>query len=238
MAIDDGFVPLMKIQFAAGGNFMGAKADSAHYILNETAVKEAGITDPIGKRFSLWSRNGTIIGVVKDFHYSSLKQKIEPAIFYYKPGAFQMYIRTSGKEAATAIAAAQAWWKRYNPDLTYEYSFLDDTYDRMYKSDQRTGVLFNWFAGIAILISCLGLFGLSTYTAQVKTKEIGIRKVLGASVFVIARLLTRDFVMLVALAIIVATPIAWYIMNNWLQNFAYRTPINGWVFWQRQPCAC
>jgi putative ABC transport system permease protein len=230
MSIDEGFIPMMKIQFAQGGNFSGNPSDSAHYILNETAVKEAGITDPIGKRFSLWSKEGTIVGVVKDYHYRSLKEKIEPAIFYYRPGASHVYVKTKGKDASSAIAAAEAIWKRYNPGFTWEYSFLDETYDRMYRADQRTGALFNWFAGIAICISCLGLFGLATYTAQVKTKEIGIRKVLGASTLAITGLLTKDFIRLVVLAIVIATPVAWYLMNSWLQDFAYRSPINGWVF--------
>jgi putative ABC transport system permease protein len=230
MAIDAGFIPLMKMQMAAGSNFEGTKADSAHFILNETAIKEAGITDPIGKRFKLWNFPGTIVGVVKDFHFVSLKQKIEPAIFYYRPGQFQMYIKTTGKDASKAIAAAAKWWKQYNAGFPFEYTFMDEAYDQLYKSDQRTGTLFNVFAAIAILISCLGLFGLATYTAQIRTKEIGIRKVLGASVTGITHLLAKDFVRLVVLSIAIASPIAWFCMHQWLQDFAYRAPINGWIF--------
>lgn len=230
MAIDAGFIPLMKMQFAEGGNFSGTPADSAHFILNETAVREAGITNPIGKSFTLWQTRGTIVGVVRDFHFVSLKQKIEPAIFYYRPGQFQMYVRTIGKDAAAAIAAVASIWKQYNTEFPFEYNFLDEAYDQMYRTDQRTGTLFNLFSAIAILISCLGLFGLATYTAQIKTKEIGIRKVLGATVTGITRLLAKDFIRLVVLAIAIATPIAWYMMHSWLQDFAYRISINGWIF--------
>ena len=234
ITIDANFIPMMKLKMVAGSNFTGSIADSAHYILNETAVKEAGIKDPIGKRFKLWQTYGTIVGVVKDFHLASLKQKIEPAIFAYDGNhgrnAYFMYIRTTGKDAPKALAAAEKWWKKYNAGFPFDYRFLDEAYDKMYKSDQRTGTLFNLFAAIAIFISCLGLFGLTTYTAQVKTREIGIRKVLGATVTSITGLLAKDFIGLVIIAITIASPFAWYGMNKWLQNFAYQTSLNGWIF--------
>ncbi len=202
----------------AGNNFTGSKADSLHFILNETAVKQAGIKDPVGKAFTLWDRKGTIIGVVKDFNYASLRQAIEPAIFYYQPPNWRIYIKTTGKDAPKAIAAAQKIWKQYSTDFPFQYSFLDDEFNRMYQADQRTGILFTAFGAIAILISCLGLFGLATYTAQVRTKEIGIRKVLGASVINITRLLAKEFILLVVIAFVIATPIAWLAMNRWLQK--------------------
>ena len=141
-----------------------------------------------------------------------------------------MYVKTTGKDASKAIAAVQKVWKSYNPDFPFEYSFLDEEFNKMYSDDQRTGVLFNVFAAIAILISCLGLFGLATYTAQVKIKEIGIRKVLGASVASITNLLAKDFVLLVLIAFVIASPIAWIGMNKWLQNYAYRIDISWWIF--------
>jgi putative ABC transport system permease protein len=197
----------------------------------ETAVKEAGIKDPVGKTFTLWQTKGTIIGVVKDFNYASLKQKVEPAIFYYQPGRnSRMYIKTTGTEAPKAIAAAGRVWKQYNPDFPFEYSFLDDDFGKMYQTEQKTASLFNVFAIIAIAISCLGLFGLATYTAQVKTKEIGIRKVLGASVANITGLLAKEFIVLVLIAFIIASPVAWWAMNNWLQTYSYRINIEWWVF--------
>ncbi|MBD0286521.1 MAG: FtsX-like permease family protein, partial [Flavisolibacter sp.] len=211
-------------------NFTGAVSDSNHFILNETAVREAEIKEPIGKRFKLHETEGTIIGVVKDFHLASLRQRINPAIFYYKPANERMYIRTTGKEAPQAITAAERLWKQYNPAFPFEYTFLDQTYNELYKTEQRTRLLFNVFAVVAILISCLGLLGLATYTAQVRTKEIGIRKVLGATVANIIHLLAKDFILLVVIAVVVASPITWWAMNDWLQDFTYRIKIEWWMF--------
>jgi len=228
--VDKYYLPFFKLKFAAGGPFAGIKSDSAHYILNETAVREAGITNPIGKRFKLHDQNGIIIGIVKDFHFASLKQKIEPAVFSYAPDMPEMFIRTTGKNASLAIAAAQKVFKQYNPGFPMDYSFMDDDYNDLYKTDQQSGILFSWFAGIAILVSCLGLFGLATYTAQVKVKEIGIRKVLGASVASITGMLSKDFLVLVTLSIVISTPIAWYAMSKWLQSFVYRVNVQWWIF--------
>jgi len=235
LGISKNYMDFFKLKLAEGSSFTGIKSDSAHFILNETAVREAGITNPIGKRFKLWETNGTIIGVVKDFHFASLRQKIEPAIFYMPGGSKmptngQMFIKTTGRDAPKAIASVQTMWKQYNPGFPFNYSFLDENYNNLYKSDQQSGTLFSWFAGIAILISCLGLFGLATYTAQVKVKEIGIRKVLGASVTNITAMLSRDFLVLVVISIVIASPIAWWAMNNWLQAFAYRMQIQWWIF--------
>ena len=230
VGMNSNYIDFFKLQIIKGSRFLGIKADTAHFILNETAVKEAGITDPIGKRFKLHGQNGTIIGIVKDFHFASLKQKIEPAIFFYTPTNWKMFVRTTGKDAPLALASAKKLYTQYNPAFPFDYNFLDDSYNEMYKADEHSGTLFSWFAGIAILISCLGLFGLATYTAQVKVKEIGIRKVLGASVANITGMLSKDFLVLVAVSIIIATPIAWYAMNKWLEDFAYRITIQWWVF--------
>jgi len=230
MAIDQDFIKFFKLKLDAGASFTGIKPDSAHYILNETAVRDAGIKNPIGKRFSLWGTNGVIIGVLKDFHFASLKQKIEPFVFKYQRHTWQLLVKTTGKDAPKALKTVENTWKRYNPNFPFTYTFLDQTYEALYKSDQRTGTLFNVFAGIAILISCLGLFGLATYTAQVKVKEIGIRKVLGASIANITTMLSRDFLTLIMLAILIASPIAWYAMNKWLQDFVYRATIQWWIF--------
>ncbi len=229
-SIDRNFIPLLKLHMQSGNNFTGSKFDSAHFILNETAVREAGIKDPVGKSFTLWQTKGTIIGVVKDFNYASLKDVVRPAIFYYKPASSVMYVKASGKDAPNAIAATEKLWKSYVPDYPFEYSFLEDDYNHLYQADQRSGILFNVFTAVAILISCLGLFALATYTAQVKTKEIGIRKVLGASVARIAALLAKEFIVLVLIALLIATPIAWIFMDKWLQNYAYRINISWWIF--------
>lgn len=230
LGIGKNYIDFFKLKLAAGAKFAGIKADTAHYILNETAVREAGIINPIGKRFKLHDQNGIIIGVVKDFHFASLKQKIEPSIFFYTPENWQMFVKTTGKDAPQALATVKKLWKQYNPGFPFDYNFLDDSYNNMYKTDQRSGTLFSWFTGIAILISCLGLFGLATYTAQVKVKEIGIRKVLGASVTNITGMLSKDFLALVVLSIVIATPIAWWAMSKWLESFAYRITIQWWMF--------
>jgi putative ABC transport system permease protein len=227
--IDKDFISMFKIKFAAGGDFTGSKSDTAHYILNETAVKLAGIKNPVGKRFKLHDLNGIIIGVVKDFNFASLKQAIEPSIFVYRPTSWQMYVKTTGKDVPYAIKAVKKYWQQYNSNFPFEYNFLDDEYNNLYKSEQQTGTLFNIFACIAVFISCLGLFGLATYTAQVRIKEIGIRKVLGAGVINITTMLSKDFLMLVIIAITIASPIAWYFMNQWLQGYAYRVPLQWWI---------
>jgi putative ABC transport system permease protein len=229
--VDGTYIKFFKLKIVAGRGFLDGKADSANFILNETAVKEAGIKDPIGKRFTLWQTRGTIIGVVKDFHFASLKQKIEPAILCDAPqNCATIFIRTTGKDAQRAITAAEHAYKAYNPVVPYSYDFLDADYDALYKSDQRSGTLLSIFAGIAIFISCLGLLGLATYTAQVKVKEISIRKVLGASVANITAMLSTDFLKLVGLSIVIAIPIAWYAMHKWLQDYAYPVKMHWWIF--------
>lgn len=228
VGITGDLIPFFKMQLVAGKNFTGAPSDSATFILNETAIQQAGIKDPIGKPFKLWDTKGTIVGVVKDFHFASMRNKIEPAIFFSKPyGNGIVYVKTTGKDASKAIAAAEQVWKKYNPDLPFRYTFMDEVFNNLYQSEIRTGTIFNIFAGIAIVICCLGLLGLATYTAQVRTREIAIRKVLGSSIPGIIRLLARDFIALVLIGIVIAVPIAWYTMNNWLQDFAYKNDI-GW----------
>lgn len=231
MAMDKDFISFFNIGLQQGTGFTGMPSDSTHLILNEAAVRETGIKDPIGKKFKLWQIDGTIIGVVKDFHFASMKSKIEPAVFYNFSGdMYRIYIKTTGQDASKAIAAAGQVWKKYNPGFAFNYAFLDETFNNLYESEQRTGTLFNIFAGIAILISCLGLFGLATFTAQVRTREIGVRKVIGASVGSIIALLAKDFIRLVVLAILLAVPVSWYLMNKWLQDFAYKINIGWTVF--------
>ena len=231
MAVDKDFISFFKIKMVQGNSFTGAVADSNHFVVNETAVKAMGITDPIGKRLRIQTIKGTIIGVMKDFHFSSMRKKIEPAVFMYMPnGGWCMYVKTTGNDAKKAIAAAQVQWKQYNSNIPFNYTFLDESFNQLYKSEGQTGALFNVFASIAIIISCLGLFGLATYSAQVKTREIGIRKVLGASVAGIVRLLAVEFMFLILAAIVIAVPVAWYAMSKWLQDFAYRISIEWWIF--------
>lgn len=231
LAVDHDFLSFFKMELKEGKGFTGTAADSAYFLVNEAAVKKMGLKDPVGKSFRLWKTKGVIAGVVKDFHFASMKQQIEPAVFYYYPSdLFRLYVRAKGADVASALAAVEKEWKRYNPQFAYNYNFLSEGFDYLYRSETRIGRLFNVFSIIAIVISCLGLLGLAAYTAQVRTREIGVRKVLGASVPGIVRLLATDFVKLVLLAIVLAIPIAWFAMDRWLQDFAYRTPLSAGIF--------
>ncbi len=231
LTADRELIPTMGIKLLEGSNFTGTPADSSNFILNETAVKKMGLNNPVGRQISLHDRKGTVIGVVKDFNFKSLKEKITPLIFFtFWNNRSILHVRTTGANAAQAIAAVGTQYKRYAGNSPFSYRFVDDTFNAQYKTDQRAGTLFNVFAGIAIFISCLGLFGLATYTAQVKFKEIGIRKVLGASVGHIVQLISADFVKLVAIAIVIAVPVAWWAMHHWLEGFAYRISISWLVF--------
>jgi putative ABC transport system permease protein len=231
MNVQKDFIPFFKMQLIAGNNFSGLPADSMHFILNETAVKATRLKDPVGKKFRLQNTEGTIIGVVKDFHFLSMRHKIMPAIFYCHQNTYgNIYVKTTGKDLPKVIAAARNEWNKYNAGFPFEYNFLNDDFKHLYESEQRTGLLYNVFAGIAIFVSCLGLFGLAAYTAQARTKEIGVRKVLGASVGGIIQLLAKDFIKLVVIAIFIATPVSWYVMNKWLQDFAYKTSISWTIF--------
>jgi len=230
MIIDEDFIPLFKMEMVEGKNFEGTKGDSAKFILNETAVKEMGLKDPIGKRFRWHRTEGMIIGVVKDFHFTPLQNNIQPFVFTYSPRTEVLYVRADNRNMAEAVSAVDKIWSTYNPGAPFTYAFVDETYAKHYDSDQRTGNLFQLFTGIAIVISCLGLLGLITYTAQLKVKEIGIRKVLGASVSNIVVLLSRNFLLLITISIAIATPVSWWMMKSWLSNFAYRTPVPWWVY--------
>ncbi len=229
--VDKDFVPFFKMRMVAGTSFTGAVTDTAGIVLNEAAVKEIGMKDPVGKAFKLSDVKGKIIGVVKDFHYTSMKEKIAPAAFWYQPKYLStIYIKTTGRNAQNAIKAAEAQFKQYNGQFPFSYTFLDEVFNNLYKGEQTEGKLFNYFAAIAIFISCLGLLGLAAYTAQVRTREIGVRKVMGASTSRIVGLLAQDFMQLVIISILIATPIAWFAMNKWLQGYAYRISIGWWVF--------
>lgn len=220
-----------KIKLAQGKNFTGSMADSTHFLINETAVREMGLKDPIGARLRIRTVPGTIIGVVKDFNYASVRQKIEPMVFQFSPkDCQQLYIKTNPAGTESALHALRQIWKSYYDDMPISYSFLDESYQQQYMSEQKQGTLFNFFAIIAILISCLGLLGLCTYTAQLKTKEIGIRKVLGATVFNIMQMLNKEFLLLIIIANIIAIPVALYFTSNWLDGFAFRTTVPITIF--------
>ena len=228
---DKNFIPTMKFQFIAGTNFTGTPSDDNKYILNETAVKAMGLKPPyVGTKIGYGNADGQILGVVKDFNFKSLKDPVAPLIIRTSGFKNILYVRTTGAGAQRAIKAAESEYKKYAGDAPFSYDFLDKTFESHYQSQQRTGTLFTTFAAIAIFISCLGLLGLSSYSTIQRTKEIGVRKVLGASVSNIVQLLSADFIKLVVIAFIIASPLAWLIMHKWLENFAYRTNISWWIF--------
>ena len=227
----ENFKDALGLELLEGRWFSEDRADTASYILNETAVKAAGIEDPVGKAFTLWEKKGTIIGVVKDFHHTSMHQKIEPSVFIHWPDWYNLvYVKVNGRDTQGAIAATEKLWKEYNQKFPFQYTFMDADYDAMYRSEERTGKVFAGFSIVAIIISCLGLFGLAAFTASQRTKEIGVRKVLGATVNQIVMLLSKDFLRLVLIAFIISIPFAWFGMQTWLQGFAYKVSIDWTVF--------
>ncbi|MGV8878064.1 MAG: ABC transporter permease [Sphingobacteriaceae bacterium] len=231
MVAQKDFISTMKIQLLEGEDFSGTPADSNYFILNETAVKQMGLKKPyVGQQITFHNKKGVIRGVTKDFNFESLKEKVAPILLFNWWSGNILFVRTNGKNTQQALAAVEMQYKKYGGDSPFSYNFVDKQFESQYETDQRAGTLFRLFSGIAIFISCLGLFGLATYTAQVKFKEIGIRKVLGASVSGIVRLISNDFLKLVVIAIIIATPVAWWAMHTWLQGFAYRVDIGWWMF--------
>ena len=228
--IDKDFIPTLGMKLADGNNFTNSPADSLHFILNETAIKAIGMKDPVGKPFELGEMKGTIIGVVKDFNFKELHVAIEPLIFIYVGDPKLMYIRLNPGAIQPTIAEIEKIMNGYNPETAFNYKFLDESFERLYRADIRTGKLFNIFAVIAVLVSCLGLFGLVTFTAESKTKEIGIRKILGASISSIVILLLKEFLILVGIAMLIAFPVAYYWLDRMLQDFAYRIDISWWMF--------
>jgi predicted permease len=233
LSADAGMQDMLKLSLAAGRWFRaGDLSDHQNYILNETAAMELHLRRPvIGARFSLHGAKGTIVGVVKDFHFRNMHEKTPPLVIFNDPGWWQyFYVKTAPGHAATAVAAVQDAWKRYFPGAPLRYSFLDEQFDHMYRQDSIEGTLILLFAAVAVVLSSLGLFGLAAFAAERRRREIGIRKVLGASTLSLGSLLSRDFVRLVAVAILVATPLAWWATNAWLQGYAYRIHLSWWMF--------
>jgi len=212
---------------------------SFRMILNETAIKGLGFESPqkaIGGKVHMdWrgqSYSWTIIGVVKDFHFQDLHVKIEPYGFQLNnvPQYNYLIVHSKAKDVSSLLKYINASWHKLNPNEPFEYSFLDEEFQKNYEAENRLSAIVGYFTIVAILISCLGLFGLATFSAEQRTKEIGVRKVLGASVTGIVALLSKDFLKLVGISILIASPIAWWAMNKWLQDFAYRTNISWTVF--------
>ena len=234
MTVDMDFLKVTGMKLVQGRNFSGELAsDSAAFIINETAAERMGIrSDGVGKKLKFWNVEGTIIGVVKDFNYQPLTTTIQPMVLRYRPDEwhFNLLVKTKPDKVVTTITVIESLYKKYDAESPFEYGFVDSALDDLYKSQQGAAKIIQVFTLLTILISCMGLFGLAAYTAEQRTKEIGIRKVLGADVGNLVAMLSKDFLKLVLTAVVIAAPIAWYIMNGWLQNFAYRIDIRWWMF--------
>ena len=227
------FVQTMKLQLVAGRDFSkDFSAEENGFLLNETAVKDIGYKNPVGKFITVNGRKAKITGVLKDFNFRSLHEQIRPMIIELDAynNSNYMLLRIDGNKTKAALAGIEKLYKELNPAFPFTFSFSDKEYQKLYQNEQVIEKLSNAFAGLAIFISCLGLLGLIMFTAEQRTKEIGIRKVLGASVQNIMQLLSADLLLLVFIAIVTATPIAWWALHDWLQNYAYKTDISWWIF--------
>ena len=232
---DEGFIPALNIELLKGRNFSNVNnQDSANYIINNKAMEIMGLTpeNVIGADLEMWNGKGKIVGLTNDFNNDNLHRGIEPLIFLYsKNNGFNYYISINGNAPVnTTLTSIQSTFKKYSPAYPFEYSFLDEVFAKEYSTEAIIGKLSLIFTAIAIFISCLGLLGLAAYSAIKRTKEIGVRKVLGASVSNIVALLSKDFIMLVVIAFVIAAPAAYFISHRWLQQFAYRTNISLWIF--------
>ncbi|WP_435357068.1 ABC transporter permease [Emticicia sp. SJ17W-69] len=235
--IDEDYIPTLDMEILKGRNFSKAfSTDSSAIIINEQAAKLLSFADPIGKK--LYVRDDTpnhvieftIVGVVKNFHYQSMRETVGPLCFRYGRSAWVTAFKITTDEPQKLIKQIEAKWKALAPEMPFNYHFMDESFDEMYRAEQRIGKIALIFALLTVLIACLGLFGLITYIAEQRTKEIGVRKVLGASIWSIVKLLSKDFLQLVCIAFVIATPLAAYAMNTWLKDFAFRTDISIWIF--------
>ncbi|UOQ54859.1 ABC transporter permease [Hymenobacter cellulosivorans] len=245
LMVDYDYIKTLGLQLVAGRDFSKElTTDKDHaFILNETAVKEFGLGTPqqaLGKtvKWTVWNdknpdslKVGKIIGVVKDFHYKSLYDRLEPAVLQIFPGAYwKVAVKLKTDDLGSTVEGVKQVWAKFSPDNPIEYKFLDDNFDQMYQAEDKLKSLLWAFTGVAIFVGCLGLFGLATYAAERRKKEIGIRKVLGADVASIVKLLSKEFMVLVLVASLIAFPVAWLAMSRWLQDFAYRIDIPLWAF--------
>ena len=215
-----------------GRSFSKEFADEESKIMfNEAAIKAMGLEDPIGAKVVMWGEEKEIIGVMKDFNYSSLHSKVEPLLFHFKTDFLpNILIKIDSQDPSQVLSSLKSWYRENNPGYTFDYTFLDSAYEAQYKAEERVSLLARYFAGVAIIISCLGLFALAAFTAERRQKEVGIRKILGARQVTIVRLLTADFTKMVLLAIVIGIPISYYLAKMWLANFAYHIDLEWWYF--------
>jgi putative ABC transport system permease protein len=231
--IDYDYLPTLDIKLVRGRNFSKEySTDSLGVLLNESAVEALGWQqNPLGKKIiDGEDRVLHVIGVLQDFHYESMHQKVGPLAMTLGSNTGSLLVKVKTDNIPALLTSMKETWHTLTAEAPFAYSFLDERFEQVYKTEQKLGKILGLFAGLTIFIACLGLFGLATFTAQQRTKEIGIRKVLGASVSGIVALLSKDFLKLVLVANLIAWPLAWYAMHQWLQDFAYRTAISWWIF--------
>ncbi|NDU97666.1 ABC transporter permease [Spirosoma terrae] len=232
MFVGSDFARTMNIKMVDGRDFQtSSPADSSNYVINEATARMMNMNNPVGKEVQFWMGKGRIVGVMKDFHMQSLHETIKPLIlcFNYLNTSY-LLVKTRPGQTQQAIADLEKLSKAYNPNYPFNFHFLDEEYEKLYRAEQQVDTLINYFGVLAILISCLGLFGLAAFTAEQRNKEIGVRKVLGASVGSIVTLLSKDFLKLVLIALVLAAPLAWWTLTKWLDSFAYKTDLSWWIF--------
>jgi putative ABC transport system permease protein len=235
--IDEQYIPTMGMKLISGRNFSEPFGnDSLNIIINETAAKVFGLgDDPLGKSLTAATNNAegkislTVIGVVKDFHFRSLYETIAPLVMLNQPYG-GLIIRTKTEDIAGLLSSIEGKWKAFDVEEPFSYSMLDQLYIETYKAEQKVGSILKIFGALTIFVACLGLFGLVTFSAEQRVKEIGIRKVLGANVTEVVSLLSKDLIILVVISFFIAFPLGYYLMDAWLQDFAYKIDIQWWAY--------
>lgn len=236
-AVDENFLKTMQIKLLAGRDFSKDFPSDINdaFIVNEAAVREFGWKTPkeaLGKGIE-WGmgKNGKIIGVTDNFIYASLHEEVKPLLIHIFPQWFKfLTLRVRADDLQATMKEIETAWKQISVENSFEYAFLEDDFNSLYKAEQNMRTVLGAFTALAVFVACLGLFGLSAFSIRQRVREIGIRKVLGSSVVDIVKLLSKDFLKLVLIAIVIASPLAWYFSNEWLKNFAYKTTIGWWVF--------
>jgi putative ABC transport system permease protein len=233
MAVDPDFIKTIGLKIIEGRDFSwDMETDKRNtVILNETAVKYFDLDPALGFELNIYNTKALVIGVLKDYHNESFQKKIGPQVLWYVPGwNYNLSIRISSNNIRETIQYIKKQWNELSPDIPFEFQFLDEEYDALYKEEDKFNLLIGYFSLIAILIACLGLFGLVSFSTQRRNKEIGIRKINGAKIFEILIILNKDYIIRVGIAFIIAVPVSWYFMHKWLQTFAYKTELSWWIF--------
>jgi len=230
--IDEDYLGLFGIQIVAGRNFSRDYSFNIdnQVIINETTAHMAGLTDPVGKKIKKWGQEMEIIGVVKDFHFTSLKKSIQPLMFSYNPGLSKMFfIRISDNNIGHTLQYIDSTFRRFDSNFTFDYSFMDDKYNSLYKNESNLGRIILNFSILTMIIAVIGMYGLISFVVRRKTKEIAVRKVMGSSVSSVMGVILKYFFIPITIAIVVSLPVAYYLAHEWLKDFVYRINLSFWL---------